>query len=218
MTYRVVLLSNGEYKKTLYRCKTRESAFIRFHKLKKSNNVYYPKRYINTKKIKPVKFQICVTKPTEDTDTFRLLRDDYGKVYVEKPLGDWTILHSDSYELEEKFWIYGYDSKKNRPTIKEIVKKLMVNAYSTKLVKQVIVVNNKLVIYNETEFDLVLCKNTEDAQRLHHTLNKISKKYRYKHLMFMGTASKYMVSILYDLIVEKTGWTYQKVWRMTTRP
>lgn len=218
MTYRVVLLSNGEYKKTLYRCKTRESAFIKFHKLKKANNVYFPKKYLNTKKIKPVKFQICVTKPTEDTDTFRLLRDDYGKVYVEKPLGDWTILHSDSYEVEEKFWIFGHDSKKNRPTIKEIVKKLMVNAYSAKLVKQVIVVNNKLVIYNETDFDLVLCKNTEDAQRLHHTLYKIAKKYRYKHLMFMGTASKYMISVMYDLIVQKTGWTYQKVRRMTTRP
>jgi hypothetical protein len=218
MTYRVVLLSNGEYKKTLYKCKTRETAFIKFHKFKNENNVFYPKRFINTKKIKPVKFEICVTKPTEDTDTFRLLRDKYGKVFVEKPLGDWTILHSDQYEVEEQFWIYGHDSKKNRPTIKEIVKKLMVNAYSAKLVKQVIVVYNKLVIYNETDFDLVLCKNTEDAQRLHHTLSKICKKYRYKHLMFMGTASKHMIGVMYDLIVSKTGWSYPKVRRMTTRP
>lgn len=218
MTYRVVLLSNGEYKKTLYKCKTRETAFIKFHKFKNENNVFYPKRFINTKKIKPVKFEICVTKPTEDTDTFRLLRDKYGKVFIEKPLGDWTILHSDQYEVEEQFWIYGHDSKKNRPTIKEIVKKLMVNAYSTKLVKQVIVVYNKLVIYNETDFDLILCKNTEDAQRLHHTLSKICKKYRYKHLMFMGTASKHMISVMYDLIVSKTGWSYPKVRRMTTRP
>jgi hypothetical protein len=218
MVYRVVLLSNGKYKKTLARAKTRETAFINFHRLKKNNNVYFSKRFLNTKKIKPVKFEICVTKPTEDTDTFRLLRDEYGKVYVEKPLGDWTILHSDSYEVEEKFWIYGHDSKKNRPTIKEIIKKLMVNAYSAKLVKQVIVLNNKLVIYNETDFDLILCKNIEDAQRLHHTLYKISKKHRYRHLMFMGTASPYMVGVLYKLIMEKTGWSYIKVKRVTTRP
>jgi hypothetical protein len=218
MTYRVVLLSNGEYKKTLHRCKTRETAFIHFHKLKKNNNVFFPKRFINTQKIKPVKFEICVTKPTEDTDTFRLLRDEYGKLYVEKPLGDWTILHSDTYEVEEKFWIYGHDPKKNRPTIKEIIKRLMINSYSEKLVKQVIVVHNKLVIYNEDEFHLILCKNIDDAQRLHHTLNKISKKYRYKHLMFMGTASKYMIGILYDLISSKTGWDYAKIKRYTTRP
>ena len=104
MDYRVVLVCNGEYKKTLHRCRTKETAFINFHRIKDENNVLFPKKFINTKGIKPVSCQICVTKPTEETDTFRTLRDEYGKLYTEKPLGDWTILHSDDYELEETFW------------------------------------------------------------------------------------------------------------------
>ena len=83
MTYRVIIVGNGEYKKTLYRCKTRESAFINFYKLKEKNVVLYPKKLINTGGIKPIKYQILITKITEDTDTFRFLRDDYGKTYVE---------------------------------------------------------------------------------------------------------------------------------------
>jgi hypothetical protein len=218
MDYRVVLVCNGEYKKTLHRCKTRETAFLNFHRIKDDNKVLFPRKFVNTKGIKPVKCQICVTKPTEDSDTFRILRDDYGKLYTEAPLGDWTILHSDNYEVEETFWLFGMNPKKERPTIKEIVKRLVQGAHSKKMVKQIIVVYNKLIIYNEEQFDMVLCKNMEDAQRLHHTLAKIAKKQKIKSLMFMGTASQVMISKMYDLIHEKTKWNYIKIRRTSTRP
>lgn len=218
MEYRVVLVANGEYKKTLHKCKTRETAFINFHKIKDENKVLYPKKFINTGGIKPVKFEIYVTKPTEEGDSFRLLRDDYGKTYIEKPLGDWTILHSDNYQIEETFWVYGLDSKAERPNISEVVKRLMQGAHGKKMVKQVIVVYNKLIIHNEEQFEMVLCKNLEDAQRLHHTLAKIAKKQKIKSLLFMGTASKAMNGRLYDLIHDETGWPYSKIRRTTTRP
>jgi len=218
MEYRVVLVSNGVYKKTLHRCKTRETAFLNFHRIKEENKVLYPKKFINTKGIVPVRFKIFITKPTEETDTFRTLRDDYGKLYTEKPLGDWTILHSDEYEVEESFWIYGYNPKKERPTIHEVVKRLLAGAHAKNMVKQIIVVYNKVIIYNEEQFELILCKNLEDAQRLHHTLAKIAKKQKIKSLMFMGTASKANIGRMYDLIVEKTGWPITKVRRRSTRP
>jgi hypothetical protein len=218
MEFRVVLVANGEYKKTLHRCKTRETAFINFHKIKETNKVLFPRKLINTKGIKPVKYQIYITKPTQEGDVFRILRDEYGKLYTEKPLGDWTILHSDDYDIEETFWMYGFDPKRERPTISEVVKRLMIGAHSKKMVKQIIVVYNKLIIYNEDQFDMVLCKNMEDAQRLHHTLAKIAKKQKIKSLMFMGTASKAMIGRMYDLIHEETKWPYTKIRRRNTRP
>lgn len=218
MLYRVILLINGKYKKTLYKCVTRETAFINFHRIKDTNNVFYPQRFINTKKIIPVKYQICVTKPTEFSDNFRVLRDDYGKLYTEEPIGDWTILDSAPYEIEETFWIYGLDSKIKRPNIKEIVKRLVDGAYAKNMVKQIIVVHNKLLIYNEEQFDMVICKNMEDAQRLHHTLSKIASKQKIKSLMFMGTANKAMIGKLYDRIHDMTKWPYTKIRRTSTRP
>jgi len=218
MDYRVILVSNGVYKKTLHRCKTRETAFINFNRIKSQNKVLYPQKFINTNGIIPVKYEIFITKPTEESDTFRILRDDYGRLYTEKPIGDWTILHSQPFDIEETFWIYGYNPKKVRPDISEIVKRLMIGAHSTKMVKQVIVVHNKLIIYNEDQFDMVICKNLLDAQRLHHTLAKIVKKQKIKSLLFMGTASKATIGILYDLIHENTKWPYTKIRRRTTRP
>jgi hypothetical protein len=218
MTYRVVLLCNGEYKKTLHRARTLETVFMRYHKLNEENQkVLYPKKFVNSNKIIPVKYEIAVTKPTEEGDTFRLLRDEYGKLYSEPPLGDWTILSTSDYQIEETFMIYG-ESYKNgeRPTIREIVKRLMINAHSKKNVKQVIVVYNKLLIYNENQFDMVLCKNMEDAQRLHHTLAKIARKQKIKSLLFMGTATKVNIGRLYDVIHEETGWPYEKIRRQST--
>jgi hypothetical protein len=218
MVYRVILISNGKYKKTLHKCKTKETAFINYHKLREENKVLYPKKFLNANGIKKVKYEICVTKVTESTDTFRILRDDYGKLYTEKPLGDWTILASDEYQIEETFWLYGFDNKSERPTIKEVIKKLMIGAHSKKMVKQIIVVYNKLIIYNEDQFDMVICKNLEDAQRLHHTLAKIAKKQKIKSLLFMGTATPANVGRMYDIIHEETGWPYTKIRRTSTRP
>lgn len=218
MTYRVILISNGKYKKSLHKCGTKETAFIHYNKIKEENKVLFPKKFINTTAIKPVEFKICVTKETEKGDTFRKLRDKYGKIYIEKPIGDWTVLDSASFDLEETFWIYGMNSKLNRPTISDILKKIVVGAHKKNMVKQIIIVHNKLIIYNENQFDMVICKCREDAQRLHHTIAKISKKQKIKSLLFMGTASKVMIGVMYDLIKEKTGWPISKIKRTSTRP
>lgn len=200
-------------------CKTKETAFMNYHNLiEKNKKVKFPKKYINTKKIKPVEYKICVVKPTTEGDVFRTIRDKYGKTYVEKPIGDWTILDSEEYNIEETFWIYGFDSKLNRPIIDDIVKKLVSGAYKQKMVKQIIVVYNKLIIYNEEQFDMVICKCIEDAQRLHHTLAKIAKKQKMKSLLFMGTASQATISRMYEIIKQKTGWPIKKIRRTTTRP
>jgi len=219
MVYRVILVSNGEYKKTFHRSKTIETCYKAYHSLIEANQkVMFPKRYINTGKIKPVEFKICVIKPTEPNDVFRTVRDDFGRTYTEKPIGDWTILASEPYEVEEEFWIFGRDPKANRPTIEDVVKRLMVGAFKEKMVKQIIVVHNKLIIYNEDQFDMVVCKNKNDAQRLHHSLAKIARKQKIKSLMFMGTATPATITRMYDLIKESTGWPIQKIKRTSTRP
>lgn len=218
MKYRVILVSNGVYRKTLHRCMTRDTIFMNYHKIKEANKVLYPRKFINTNGIVPVEYQICITKITEADDTFRTLRDKYGKIYTEKPIGDWTILDSSDYYVEETFWIYGMDPKANRPTIAEIVKRLMVGAWAKNMVKQIIIVHNKLIIYNENQFEMIVCKCLEDAQRLHHTLAKIAKKQKIKSLMFMGTATPASISRMYDLIHTETEWPYTKIRRTSTRP
>lgn len=218
-THRVIILKDGKYLSTILRCQKRSTAFIRYRKFKEENKVLFPQKFINNPKgVKPVEFEIVVVKNTEPNDKFRTVRNKLGKVYTEKPLfGIWTILDKDEYNFEETFWVYGMNNRgNNRPTIKEILKRLTVGAYKKEMTKMVCTLHNKLLIYNEEHFDMILCKNKQDAQRLQQELYKASKANKIKSFIFIGTViSKKLISDMYRLIVERTGWKITKVRRYT---
>jgi hypothetical protein len=220
MVYRVILLRNGKYKQTLHRCRTKDTSIINYQIIKKANeNIIFPRRFINSNGIKPVTYEICVVKDFEDGDGVRTLRDDYGRTYKEKVLfNKWTVLASQEYFYEETFWVYGDDPIHERKTILELMPRIMNGANKHRYTKQLIVVHNKLVIHNEDEFIMIICKNKEDAQRLHHTLHKAAKKNKIKMLVFMGTASPATVSRMYELILDKTDWSIEKIRRTSTKP
>ena len=220
MDYRVVLIRNGEFSKTLHKCKTSKTSFIHYQSIREENEgVFFPREFINSHGIKAVDYKIYVVKDIEEGDELRNLKDKMGRNYVEQPLlGKWTVLASDDYKIEETFWVCGHDPHKERMTIKDILKELVVGAHRKNYTKQIIVVHNKLVMHNEEEFSMVVCKNRDDAQRLHHTLQKAATKNRIKSLLFMGTATSASVSRLYDIILDNTDWSIEKIRRTTTRP
>ena len=218
--YRVILTKNGEYKQTLHRCKTNDTSFINYHRIIEENKtVIFPKKYVNYNGIIPVEYKIYVVKDLEDTDEPRVVRDKMGRVKTEKPMfGIWTVLADHEYQLEESFWMWPRNSKNDRVTIYDIVKPMMEGAYQKKMVKQMIVVHNKLILHNEDQFEMIICKCKKDAQRLHHALQKACKKGSIKSVIFMGTATPATVSRMYELIQEKTGWRMEKIRRTSTRP
>jgi len=219
MLYRVILTRNGEYKKTLHRSKKETTSFVNFNKIKMENNVFFRKEFINYNGIIPATYKIYVVKDYVEGDKSRLVRNRYGKNVYEKPIfGIWTVLHDSTYEIEESFWVHGYNNQTDRKSIIDIIQLLMVGMGDKKKTKQVVVVNNKLLIHEEDQFEMVICKCKKDAQRLHHELAKAAKDNKIKNLFFMGTANKKMCGDYYDIIHEHTGWDYTKIWRTTTRP
>ena len=222
MEYRVMMVNDGVLlKKTFYKTKDSKKAFVRYRELiSKNKEVIFPKQYINLNGIKKAKHEIYIVKETEEGDIFRVIRDELGRTDVEKPfMNKWTILNSNEYRIEEKFWVYGNDSKSERVTIHEIIKPLIRGIRDKKLTKKIIVVFNKLVIYNDEEFEMVICKCKKDAQRLHHVLQASCNKNKYNNLIFMGTVTtEFMISKMYELIKERTGWPMFKIYRKNTRP
>ena len=204
---------------TMHRCKTRETSFINYRKIIDANvGIMFPRKYVNYKGIKKITYKVAIIKDTEEGDEFRVLRDKMGRTYTEKPLGSWTVLDDNPYEFEETFWMFGRNPVHDRVTIHDIIKPMMVGAYQKKMTKQLIVVHNKLVLHNENQFEMIICKCKKDAQRLHHALNDACKKNKIKSIIFMGTASEATVSYMYDIIHENTGWLYTKIRRTSTRP
>jgi hypothetical protein len=219
MLYRVILTKNGDYKKTIHRCKKRTTSFINFNNIKNENNVLFERKFINYNGIKPVKYKIYVVKDLEESDTPRMIRDRFGRLVEEKPIfGIWTVLADADYDIEESFWVHGFNPSTQRKNIFDIIQILMVGLNDPRRTKQIVVVHNKLLFYDEERFDMVICKNKKDAQRLHHALAKAATENKIKSLYFMGTAGKAIIGEFYEIIHENTGWSYTKIWRTTTRP
>ena len=105
-----------------------------------------------------------------------------------------------------------------RKTLRDVIKLVGMNSYSHKKTKQIIVVYNKLLIHNEDQFDMVICKCKEDAQRLHHALAVAAKRNKMTSLIFMGTAKDTTIPQYYDIIEENTDWNREKIRRRSTKP
>ena len=128
----------------------------------------------------------------------------------------WTILHKDEYFYEEKFTVFGYDK---RLDTKDIIRLILLRKHKGILLKQVNYVVNKVLIHQDGDFDIVVCKTKSDAKRLYEILREFYESNdRIKNILFTGLVGKRNRTELYKKIVKKTGWTINKVYRSSTRP
>lgn len=205
--HRVVLTKDDKIEKHFTIVRTRLAGFNFFNKeMERNKKILFPKEVTyNDRDFTPTIFKLCVItniKP-EDNLEYKILEDE------------WYVLKEMDYKVEEQFKIPTLNNKYN--TTKEIINILLKDNHIRGNIKQVVVVQNKMVIYNENTFHVVLCKNIDEAQRLHHTLHRALTKEGVEGVMFMGTAEKGYKTKMYQMIMERTGWDYVKTKRPSTR-
>ena len=219
MQYRIVLVKNKKIKKILSKSAYFEVINTRFRDLRKNNKVDLPQKHLNYTEILPVEHEILLLKERKEGDVNRTVRDALGRLVEEKNTSSkWVIIDSAPYQLEETFYVYGYHSRFERFTVKDIIKKILMKGMRDKnATKEIIAVKNKLTIRGD-DLDIVICKCPEDCLRLHNKLSEIAMKSGITKLLFLGEASEKTCGDMYDLIEEKTGWNRVKIWRTNTRP
>jgi hypothetical protein len=208
MGYRIIIADNRRVVRTLEKGSRKRELYESFLRHKKNNaSIKFPKRYINTNGIFEVQYYVYLVEEI----------DDSNRESGETLFGKYIVVKKDTYNIEERFWMFGYDSKKNKKQLDEVAAILF--TYNNVLnYRQALVLRNKLVVYNEERFDMVICKCDKDAQRLHHILSAIAKSMKYTNIIFMGTCADEHLGKVYETIQEFTGWSYLKVTRSSTRP
>lgn len=204
--YRIILVLNGEQKKIMFNTADRAEAYSTFRQKRDDNLVVFPKRFINTGAIIPAKYELYLLKSFGSEANV-----PEGKVFND----EWKLLEKCDFDLEESFNLYGYDKKKDRKSIFELVGLLLENK---SVIREVIVVNNKVLIYNDEIFDMVICKCKKDAQRLHNVLYNLLLKIKGVKFIFLGVANNETTSFLYDIIEVETGWSRNRIRRTSSRP
>ena len=205
MQYRIIITSNNKKKKILFKGSDLSFARKKYFKYKDTNKVLFSRDHIAYKKVKPVHYELILLKEWEKNDKIYTTRDKDN---------EWTMVEKCDYHLEERFTVFNYDK---RLTAIEIIKSLLMKKHTGLIIKQVNYINNKLLIHQNNDFDVVICKCQKDCEKLYYLLQDFYEKNNLKNIIFTGKISKNKKDT-YKLIKDKTGWDEFKLYRTKTRP
>ena len=216
MRYRIIITQNGKKRKILYESRNESNSKEKYFKTKDNNIVLLPKKNNAYKKIKPVLYELLLLKEKEESDIDYFDRDELGRtIPIKLNSENWSLIHKSDYFYEEKFSVYGY---KERMDTKKILKFFLLNKSKEDGIKQINYINNKLLIHQNYDFDIVVSKNSYDTKRLYNVLVEFCETNKVKNILFTGSINRKNRTKTYKRIVDKTGWTINKTYRSSTRP
>lgn len=222
--YKVSLIGNNVEKKTYGTFKTEKEAYDKFNEiLEQCKNVAIPVEYNTKTVVKKMKYELIILKTKTPIDTEDIkFRNDYGEfVKYEVNSSKWVLHDKAPFYKEEKFWVYGYNSKSDRKNCYWIYDEFIKNkANSHENMLNIYVYYNKLLFDTTTDFNMVLCKTKSDCIRLYNYLEERFKSDKtVKHALFSGkvTTSTKRKEMCIDKIRKLTNWKDYKIFRYSTR-
>lgn len=224
--YHIITTNNGVQLKDIY---TAVSIDVGLKKLKEfqekyNNGVRFPVKFISSHKEKTfteADYRLMLIKKKEPTDTFvGKFKNEYGK-YIDciTDNDNWIFIDELPYYVEETFWVYGYNPKRQRKTFQFVFDELIKINSDKFNMKQIVVYKNKLLISSTSKLDMVICKNHIDSVRLYNELYEEVKNEKLRYVTFGGdiTRKTFSYDIWYKKIENLTHWTRRKINKNSTR-
>jgi hypothetical protein len=213
--YAIVLVKNKKVVKVVQNYKQFAAAKNFFTTLKTNNHVVFPERFLASVEMLKNTFEVLLVKKKTTDSGFRKIFTGMG-VIEEKVIGDWDIIDKFTYEIEENFKVYGYEQ---RMTAVDILANIFIDRLKELSPYDVYAFNNKLVITNDEEVIVILCKSEYDSRRLHdfylkYFLNKKIGIFIFRGILENGKRKRE----LYIFIEKKLGIPKTWMYRHTVRP
>lgn len=212
--YQLVLCENNKNIKVLYTYQRKYDAFYRLNVLSKKQVSLKKEIVYKDKKLTKVNYRIILIKEKEGDEKSIVIRDEYGKLLNGLiPDDNWIIVSECSFNLEEQYSVSGANRKLSA---EEILKNVLLNKISEKNTKQVLILNNKIII-DSLVLNMVTCKNVDEAIRLYNYLRVFCFDNKTPNVLFFGKIQKSDKKIWYKKINEITGIDYNRLYRNTSR-
>ena len=212
--YQIVLTENRKKIKILHTYSREPDVNYRFEKLK-SQGIFFPKTKIyRDKKLVDVNYEILLLKKRNEGDVNRTIKNELGK-FVEETVDDneWVIVNTSPYYMEEVFNVSGSNRKL---TAKEVVDYVVLPNKQKKVPKQVLMINNKIVVEGLNLY-LVTCKDIEETIRLYNKIRTYCYDNKIGDIIFFGSVPKENRKTWYKKIHERTGVDYNRLYRSNSR-
>ena len=212
--YQIILIENNKKVKTLYTYSREHDALYRFTNIN-NKKVHFPKKQVYKNKVlTEVSYHVLLLKKRVAGDKSIIVRDNYGKLleeFMEDP--NWVVLGRSDYKVEEQFTVSGSNRKLNST---EILKHVLLSKLSENNTKQVLILNNKIIIEG-LSLNLITCKNTDESIRFYNKIRTYCYDNKIKNIIFFGTIAKQYKNTWYKKVHEITGIGYNRLYRSTSR-
>lgn len=149
-------------------------------------------------------------------------RNEYGKLIEAKVSSpDWVVVDKVKARSEETFWVFSYDKKRDRKTFKWVYDNLIIGKIQDEYdIKRIIIYGNKLVIkHDDATYDIVFCKNEDEAIKFNNLIVKFVKADKVKQVCFLGKIIKYSdaASAMLHELMAYTGMSNRQLNRQSNR-
>ena len=203
----VVLFKNKKRKKIIKSFVRKNRAEIFFNNLcEYSDKINFRVEFENSKK---VHYEIAIITTNEETQLSMFKQDELGRnVKIELTDSEYKIIKIQSYNLPEK--IYDWNKEK-RISFEELVDYY----FSTRELKSVYSLNNKLIIQIEDQINLFSLKNSSESKRLIEILQNLFVSTNRYDCIFSKDLDTIHRKYLYN-ILEKNGIDKKKLYRQST--
>lgn len=225
--YHIITTNNGVQIKDIYSAVNIDMALakLRAFQIQFNKNIQFPVKYTSNKNEKTFTecdYRLMLIKKKIDNDTYKgKIRNEYGKfIDCVTSSNEWVFIEELPYQVEETFWVYGYNPKTDRKTYQFIVDEFInYNKKNKYFFKEIVIYRNKLLIDSISGLEIIICKNHQDSVRLYNSLQEYSKNKKYKNILFAGDIHKnsYSYEKWYNKIHELTHWNRRKINKNTTR-
>ena len=212
--YRIILAKNHRMTKELSPSRWMGNAYQKYNEyiMENRRGVICEKRIAqsNIQDGEKVKYEILLLKkidPEQDNGV-REIRNEDG-LFVENRIAnnpEYAIIAKSDWYIPETYNVFGYNPVSDRKTGRWIFDNIINKDCCRENIKNVFMLDNKLIVQYDSDVDFVLCKNTDECRRLYNGLEAAMDK-KNKYVFFTDTLVEARKSWLYNLLEEKTGWS-----------
>lgn len=211
MNYFIVLFKDKQKKRIIKKFITKRNALLAYNKMmEKSDNIFFEKKIQNGKECN---FELGLISTIKESDVPTYLKDELGRnqrVYINNDT-NMTFVAINRYKVEEKIFDIQEDKK---ISLNELYNKYL----SITGFKVISILNHKIVVQNDTKFDLFSLKDENEALRF---LDSLTTYLTYKNdlsCMVLKSTTLTQKKYLYDLL-EEYGFDKAMLYRrVTTQP
>lgn len=225
--YHIITSNNGVQLKDIYSAVDIDTAMKKMQELqlKFNENIKFPVRFVSNHKTKTFvecDYKLILIKKNIDNDTFQgKIKNEYGK-YIDcnTSSDEWLYIDCLPYQIEETFWVYGYNPKCQRKDFTFITANFISANSKDKLhLKEIVVYHNKVLIDSVNGLEMIICKNHQDSVRLYNALSQYVEREKLKYVVFGGDINKksYSAQYWFGKIKQLTNWTGRKINQNSTR-